>query len=224
MKRLFFIVGLLAVFSCDDIIEVPDISDEVVSILAPTDGATLTNTSVTFNWNAVEDAENYRLQIATPTFDAAQQIEIDRLIDVASLAEGLSFTTTLQSGGYEWRIRAENSAYQTAYTTQSFEVLAPIVDISNEQVVLLAPANSTVFNTTSTINFSWEAVLNAEQYTIQIATPDFDNPLEIVDNQTLSDTNVSVSNLGAQDYEWRVRAENAEYQTTFTTRSFTVEE
>lgn len=116
MKRVLILIGLIVLWSCDDIIEVPDISSETVAVLAPTDGAALTTTSVTFNWSSVEDVDNYRIQIATPSFANAEQLLTD------SLTTDTNFDITLQSGEYEWRIRAENSDYQTAYTTQSFSI------------------------------------------------------------------------------------------------------
>ncbi len=116
MKKLFVLIGILIFHSCEEITEVPDISDETLTVLAPTDGVTLSTTSVTFNWNAVEDADNYRLQIATPNFTEAQQIVID------SLTPELNLNITLETSDYQWRVRAENSDFQTAYTTQSFTV------------------------------------------------------------------------------------------------------
>ncbi|TCK65002.1 hypothetical protein DFQ05_2214 [Winogradskyella wandonensis] len=116
MKKLSILILLFLSVSCDDIIEVPDISNEIVTILAPTDGVTISATSITFNWNAVADAENYRLQIATPTFAEAQQIITD------SLTTQLNLNIDLEAGAYQWRIRAENSEYQTAFSTQSFTV------------------------------------------------------------------------------------------------------
>lgn len=110
MKRLFLTI------SCDDITEVPDISSDVITILAPTDGVTLSTTMVTFNWNAVDNADNYELQIATPSFSAAQQIVVD------SITTSLSITETLPVGDYEWQLRAENSEFQTEYTTQGFTI------------------------------------------------------------------------------------------------------
>lgn len=116
MKQIFCIMSLILLFSCDDIIEVPDITDETVTVLAPADGVTLTTASITFNWSNVDDADSYRLQIATPTFVEAQQILADSLIT------DTNFTITLDSGNYQWRLRAENSEYQTAYITQDFTI------------------------------------------------------------------------------------------------------
>lgn len=117
MKRLIFII-LYGVFvlSCDDIIEVEDISERTVTVLAPTDESILIITDVNFSWDDVEDSEQYRLQIATPDFETATQIVLDTTIVLTN------FTKILDLGNYEWRIRAENSDYQTAYTTQRFSI------------------------------------------------------------------------------------------------------
>lgn len=117
MKRiiLILIVGLL--YSCEDIIGVEDISDRTVTILAPTNHAELTITNPTFSWNSVDDADKYKLQIATPSFSEALQIVEDTTLTT------LSFTKILEAGDYEWRVRAENSDYETDYTTQQLTIL-----------------------------------------------------------------------------------------------------
>jgi len=111
---LLVMFGLL--LSCDDIIEVEDISNQRVIILAPTEASVLNQNDITFSWNVLEDATNYRLQIATPDFENATQILVD------SLMTTISFSNTLSDGDYQWRVRAQNSDYQTPYTTQSFSV------------------------------------------------------------------------------------------------------
>jgi hypothetical protein len=117
MKKLIFIILFgVVILACDDIIEVEDISERTVTVLAPTDESILTITDVNFSWNDVEDSEQYRLQIATPDFETATQIVLDTTIVFTN------FTKPLDLGNYEWRIRAENSGYQTAYTTQRFSI------------------------------------------------------------------------------------------------------
>ncbi|WP_290698285.1 hypothetical protein [Lacinutrix sp.] len=215
------LIGLLFILivSCSDIIGVEDISDKTVTILAPTEAAMLNETTVIFSWNTLEDTERYKLQIVMPDFENTIAILEDTTITATS------FSKVISAGNYEWRIRAENSDFQTAYTTQSFSVTqSDAVDISNETVVLLAPTNAIIFTTTDTINFSWETVLNTETYTVQIATPSFANAVEIIENEVVSTTGFSVSNIDAQDYEWRVKAQNSDYETTYTTQSFSVEE
>ena len=107
---------LVITWGCDDIIEIEDISGDVVSVLAPADASVLSITEINFSWNAVEDAEQYKLQVATPTFESATQVVLDTTITATN------FTETLSTGAYQWRVRAENSGFQTGYTTQSFTV------------------------------------------------------------------------------------------------------
>lgn len=220
IRDLFF-CAVLALFciSCEEILVVEDISQDSVVTLAPLEDAELNTSTVTFSWNAVEEAEAYKLQIASPNFEAATEIVEDTTVTV------ISFSEALDAGDYEWRVRAENSVYESAYTTQAFTVLeTDDEDISSEDVTLLAPADGLVFDETDTITFSWETLLYAESYTIQIATPDFDNAIEIIENESVTVETFSTSSLDANDYEWRVRAENDTYQTEYTTQSFTVEE
>ena len=117
-KRHLFFCTVLALFSiaCEEVLVVEDISQDSVVVLAPTSNSILAEGSVTFSWSELLDAEQYRLQLATPTFENASQILLDSLITTTS------FSKTLEFGNYEWRIRAENSEYQTAYTIQNFTV------------------------------------------------------------------------------------------------------
>ena len=113
---LFILCFTFCLVSCDDIVEVEDISENEVNVLAPTDNALLNTTSVTFTWEALEDAETYHLQIATPSFENALQIVKD------SVLTNTSFSTSLDEKVYEWRIRAQNSEYYTEYRIQSFTI------------------------------------------------------------------------------------------------------
>jgi len=218
MNYLKFLALFVLFSSCDDLIEVEDISQQTVAVLAPTNNSVIRSASVTFSWAAVADADHYRLQLATPSFDQAAQISIDSLVTTSSL------TTEVLPNLYEWRIRAENSGYVTPFSSQNFEVQAPeAVDISSEIVELLAPGDGLVFATTDAINFSWDPVANANSYSFQIAIPSFDNTTQIISNETISATTFSVSGLEVSSYQWRVRALNFTYETAYTTQSFTVE-
>jgi len=218
MKNLKIIVLFVLTISCHDIIGVEDISQKTVTTLAPTNNSILSNANVTFSWESLKDAEHYRLQISTPTFGEATQIVLD------SLVSSTSFLKELTPNAYQWRVRAENSGYTTAFSTQSFLVESTDdVDISQTTVVLLAPADAVSFGATDTINFSWDPVLNAETYSFQIAIPSFENATEIIENEITNATVFSVSNLAVNSYEWRVRALNPSFQTNYTTQKFTVE-
>lgn len=116
MKRLLVAAFVISFIACNDIIEVVDISSETVNILAPTNEAVLNITEISFNWQLIEEAEEYNIQIATPTFSEALQIITDSTIT------STSFSKTLYLGSYQWRVRAKNSGYESQYTIQSFTV------------------------------------------------------------------------------------------------------
>lgn len=122
-KLLLFLIGI-SVFSCEEIIEVPDISDQSVEILAPLNNSQINNLNINFNWNSLKNAEQYRFQIADPNFIEADQILVDELINVVdSLNTGNNFNYEFTTDGdYEWRVKALNSAYETPYTTAGFNI------------------------------------------------------------------------------------------------------
>jgi len=117
MKNIIsYIIVICFLLSCDDILNVEDISNESVQLLAPTNEATLNNGNLTFTWNPIEGAETYHLQIAQPTFDEALQIVRDTLIDNTNFKDSLGLNT------YQWRVRAENTSYSTQYTTNTLTI------------------------------------------------------------------------------------------------------
>lgn len=115
--KIVYLGVLLTILSCDDIIEVPDISNESVTILAPTQGVMIDTTTVNFSWEQLTDAESYQIQIATPNFEAAKQIIRDTIL------EETSFLSILNANAYEWRVRALNSGFATPYTVVPFSVI-----------------------------------------------------------------------------------------------------
>ena len=117
LLKILCLVSLYSIISCDDILEVPDISNASVTILAPTQGVVVDTTTINFSWESVIDAEQYQLQIATPTFETARQIIRDTIL------EEISFSTTLTADDYEWRVRALNSEFATRYTVVPFTVI-----------------------------------------------------------------------------------------------------
>jgi len=114
-KYLYSLVIVCLCVSCSDIIEVPDISDDSVILIAPVDNATLNMTTVTLFWESVDDAENYRIQIAQPDFENILLLEQDSVVTENSISVQLEAGIT-----YEWRVRAQNSEYATPYSTYSF--------------------------------------------------------------------------------------------------------
>ncbi len=114
MKKISLIFGVLFfVVSCEAIF-VDNISNKAIVLLAPTNNATVTTGTVKFNWSAVEGADTYHIQIASPDFQNASQIVLD------SITANTSVMKELEAGNYEWRVSASNSEFFTENITYTF--------------------------------------------------------------------------------------------------------
>ncbi|MFT4092622.1 MAG: hypothetical protein QM640_03195 [Niabella sp.] len=87
-------------------------------------------------------------------------------------------------------------------------------DLSNEQVVLVAPSDSVV--TSDTLQrFSWDAVASAVQYQLQVVTPSFEQ-IELLYIDSLTTGNqLQISLPEGKQYQWRVRALNNSYTSPY---------
>lgn len=94
------------------------------------------------------------------------------------------------------------------------------MDISKNEVLLVAPANNAQFFSTG-VTFTWENVEEATRYQLQIAKSNFENPIQIVLDTILTNTSYT-KQLPIGNYEWRVRAVNSAYTTKYSSRSVSV--
>ena len=117
MNRNYLIIIVLIFFvSCEEIINEQNIESDEVTVIAPSQRSTVASGSVSFDWEPIDGASSYRIQIATPNFQQAAQV----VVDSATSVTRESFP--LDAGSYQWRVRAENSAYVTDYVVIDFEV------------------------------------------------------------------------------------------------------
>lgn len=114
LKSMGIVILLLT--GCSDIFE-KNISEKRVDLVAPADQAETFHPVLTFAWEEVEGATDYRLIVVSPSFEEAQLYVLDTLI------AGHQFSRQLQPGRYEWKVRPENSAYQGLYTSRVVTVL-----------------------------------------------------------------------------------------------------
>ncbi|WP_421804876.1 hypothetical protein [Flagellimonas sp.] len=120
---MILLIGSVGLCACEDILDVPNISAQTVNILAPTNGTILTNNTVNLNWEDVEEATGYAIQVATPNFEKAAQILMDSIIEMDTLGHLPNhLQQNLLNGNYEWRIKAFNSGFETLYATSAFQV------------------------------------------------------------------------------------------------------
>ncbi|TCI85588.1 hypothetical protein [Tenacibaculum sp. M341] len=212
MKKLLFSSLVLSIFMACEAIFIEDISNEEVTIIAPTDGSVLDKGTINFNWNSLENVDKYRLQIAKPSFTSATQVVLD------SLVTSTTFGSDLASGEYQWRISGVNAEFETNYTTASFIVKAE--DISAGIVTITAPVENSEVGV-GTVEFTWNELNDADEYQLQIATPDFDSATSFVVD-TRVETAFFNTSLAEGTYQWRIKALNSGFETRYTTTNFTV--
>jgi len=125
LRVFFFGLVLLPILcSCEDILEVPDISEQEVVLLAPSDGTVLDVNIVNLNWKAVDEAEEYKVQVATPNFDNASQLVLDSIVKMDSLGYvSTQLHQNFMNGSYQWRVKAFNSGFETPYTVSGFQIM-----------------------------------------------------------------------------------------------------
>lgn len=122
LNLIFLFTVVLNLISCEELLEVEDISAQEVLLLAPLDSTMVSTSTVSFTWHEVVDANRYLIQVAEPSFLEASQIVIDTLIIKDSTYLGPRFSMTLPDSEYEWRVKGLNSDFETGYTTSSFIV------------------------------------------------------------------------------------------------------
>lgn len=225
-KALYFLCGLFLFFgfyACEEVLFEEDLTGEEVFLLAPSENAIITDSIVNFSWNTLQGAFEYQLQVATPNFSSSAQIVFDSTLVDTINSNSQQLLLFLADNDYEWRVRAFNGSSQTEYFTSPFSVQTEFFDedISGETVMLIAPSNNATLDIRE-ITFTWEKVEFAEDYTLQIATPDFDNPTQIVVD-TLTTQTSSRHILENGSYEWRIKAQNSASETDFSINSFTVD-
>ena len=124
MKKTIWILIVVSfgMSSCEEILEVPDISNQQIQLLAPLNGTVVNDSMVSFSWEDILDAEGYVLQVATPNFESANQLVLDTIMFVDSTFTGTRFSKTLPNDFYEWRVKGFNSDFETGFSNSLFEV------------------------------------------------------------------------------------------------------
>lgn len=211
-KILVVALTVLSV-SCDDILE-EDISNDLVQTVFPTESVVIESNVVTFQWNTLEGADDYRVQV----YNSNQIMVFDTLVN------NYTVVLPLTEGTYQWRVRGENSAYQSTYTFPiTFEVDQSL-DLTVQQVILSSPVNNFVTNLNN-FTLSWETLSTADYYKLEII--DATNGGVIVYQQdNIVATNVTLNNtIIAQDaqYTWKVKGINTTSETVYASRNFSID-
>jgi len=115
-----------------------------------------------------------------------------------------------------------SSLFLSVLMLYSCEEIFYETDISENVIEILAPTNNAELNA-GIQNFSWNPVEGSESYVVQIAIPNFENAIQIILDSITTET-IITQDLTANDYQWRVKALNSEYETVYSTNNFSVQD
>lgn len=102
-----------------DTTAVEDISMKTVNLRAPADSITLSAGNINLWWDVVNGASAYEVLVAKPSFE---EDEIEELVfDQITGADKL--TVSLDSGNYQWSVRAFNHTFSTQPSVRSLFVI-----------------------------------------------------------------------------------------------------
>ncbi|HEY1872065.1 MAG TPA: hypothetical protein VGG71_13470 [Chitinophagaceae bacterium] len=102
-----FIVFML--YGCAEVFE-KSLTNEQVELSAPANNLISEESMQTFYWQRLEGAKSYQLQVVCPNFDSIVILIADTTIQTNV------FPMNLDSGRYEWRVRAINASSSTPFS------------------------------------------------------------------------------------------------------------
>ncbi len=211
MKKIILLgITILFLAACEAVF-VEDISNSYVRLTAPANNASVKTGTISFLWEEVNEANNYQLQIATPSFINASQVVLDTTISLNTFAH------KLDAGEYEWRVKAKNSDYETAFEMHVLTVTDS--DIANAEAELLLPADNEITNVVSQ-KLTWLSVADATEYRVQIYSPDIQGTL--VKDVIVSETEY-IHEFSDGEFTWQVRPQSETQNGKYTSRKITVD-
>jgi hypothetical protein len=218
MKKKFiqtiYLVGVIIFGGCAREFIETDLTGKTLTILSPVDRDTVFTTTPLFWWNKIRGARNYHIQIVYPDFNSPQNLLYDTAVD------GDRFYPTLNPGRtYYWRIRPENGSTRGDWATRSVTVDSTI-SLSAQQVVITSPAVNGYSTSSGTIAFVWNSISGATFYRIDITNATTGNDV----TSTTSSLNSFSYTFPQGNYSFSVRAENSTSITSWSTRTFSVDQ
>ena len=167
------------------------------TLLEPTNGATITDNTPSFDWNDPAGAARFRLQVDDSS-DFSSPVVDDSEITVSAHTPAES----LADGKYHWRVCAANAIAQWSQWSSSWDFTLLTIGTPTP----LAPADGAIFWHSESVELSWSNVANATLYEVQVDNDSgFASP-HVVDT-VVSDTDCMWT-PGTQRGRlyWRVRA------------------
>ena len=215
LKNKALIVTLVILFTgCKDFIE-DDIKNESINLLAPANNLTTVQLTHTFWWDWLDGAEEYNMQLVEGSFSSVTKFILDTTIT------NNKFVYTLYPGSFQWRVKGINNGSETYFTTYTL-IIDSTLDIGSQQLILSSPADNYITNNDN-ITFSWNSLLNADDYLLEVHQTTWSGSL-VLSPQVTVNTSYSTT-LPEGTLVWGVQARNSTSNTStaFSTRKITID-
>lgn len=172
----------------------PDLSSQIIVLSSPVNNLITNQITVTFNWDTLYNADDYRFEIATPDFNGTQELAAQTLtID--------SFTHTFsQEGVFQWRVRGQNAFSNTPYSTNSIEIDTTMPNIP----LLISPAHNDTLSDSTAISLSWDRGTVTGSTIMDSLYIYADTGMVILLNSIYTANPSFTDSLGVDVYYWRV--------------------
>ena len=184
--------------SCDAIFE-DDISSDDVELTSPVDNASTSVQTQTFEWEVLDEANEYRIQIITPSFANPSNQALD------STLTGTSIVQSLVPGIYQWRVKGMNSSSETSYSIRTLTIETS-EGLGNQIVVATSPESDAYLSSTVVV-FEWLELDGAESYLIRFEADDNDSPGDLLSVEGVLWSGAEVD-LEEGVYWWKVAGED----------------
>lgn len=210
------LIGVLVsgMMACSDFTE-EDLENDKVTLLGPADAVSTETQTLTFWWDLVKGADSYRLQIADPDFDGIVRLVLDTLLSKNQ------FEHTLYPGNFEWRVRAENSAYKSEYFSRTLTI-KEAVDIKKQKVVLVSPEKDAKLKVKQ-VEFDWNGLSIAHEYQFELHEDSWSGE-DVFEPKKLEETKLTLV-LEEGQYAWGVLARDTvkKEETPYTYRNIVID-
>lgn len=158
-KILILSIISFTIIACAKWVNV-DLSNSSIVLISPIDNHSDSLQSKTFSWEELEGSKEYRIQIATPSFDSIVTIVVDSTVDVPTLS------ISLTPGSYQWRVRGENEDFQSIWVVRNLEI-SSAASVNGQSIENLLPFNFTKSNELAH-TFTWDPLISADQYIVKV--------------------------------------------------------
>ncbi len=204
---------LLVLYSCSAI-EATDISNNEINTIIPIEESILTSNIVNFKWSVIENADEYHIQVVSPSFDNSLEFALDSIISETSI------NFSLNPNQYQWRVKALNNISETNYSSPINFQVDEVVQLTDQTVILNFPDDEVYLNSIQN-NFTWENLAHSDYYLYQLVKGnEFSN--DVIEQNTTENNFylLNTSQLDDDVYTWKVKGINSFSETPFSFRKF----